>query len=136
MGGSLEDIESLARRLDRFPHYIIDSSATKWMVRAVAEQPLEPLREFFIRYADRILFGSDLVVNEKFNYEHYLSRYWVHLKLWESNFDGESPIDDPDARDGRPMLRGLHLPPNVLEKMYRINALEWLGAKVLRQPLE
>jgi len=136
MGGSLEDLDALSRRLDRFPHYIVDSSATKWMVRAVAEQPLEPLRDFFIRYANRILFGSDLVVNEKFNYEHYLSRYWVHLKLWESNFDGLSPIEDPDAKDGRPTLRGLHLPPDVLEKMYRTNALEWLGAKVLKQPLE
>ncbi len=136
MGGSLEDIDALARRLDRYPNYIVDSSATKWMVRAVAEQPRAPLRDFFIAYADRILFGSDLVVNEKFNYEHYLSRYWVHQKLWETDFSGLSPIEDPDAPAGQPRLIGLKLPPDVLERMYRLNALRWLGVKVLGQPME
>ena len=131
MGGSLEDLDALQKRLDRFPNYIIDSSATKWIVRAVAEQPAKNVRDFIIRNQDRILFGSDLVVTEKYDYDHYASRYWVHQKLWETNYEGESPIDDPDASNGVPQLHGVDLPADVLEKLYRGNAQRWLFGRVL-----
>ena len=131
MGGSLEDLDALQTRLDRFPHYIVDSSATKWIVRAIAEQSASRVRDFFIRNQDRILFGSDLVVGEKYNHDHYASRYWVHQKLWESDFNGLSPIEDPDAANGKPRLVGLDLPVEVLEKMYRTNAQRWLFGQVL-----
>ncbi len=137
MGGCLEDPGQLAARLDRFPHYVIDSSATKWIVRAVSEQNPQRLRDFIIRYQDRILFGSDLVVGANYNWDHYASRYWVHQMLWETDFRGPSPIEDPDGgqgfipatgqfdaskADGIPQLAGLNLPAEVLTKMYRTNA--------------
>jgi hypothetical protein len=127
MGGSLEDLDALQQRLDRFPNYCIDSSATKWIVRGVAEQPAERVRDFIIRNQDRILFGSDLVVGEKYDWDHYASRYWVHQMMWETTYRGESPIDDPDAERGVPKLSGLDLPAEVLTKMYRTNAEKWLG---------
>ena len=127
MGGSLEDLAALQRRLDRFPNYCIDSSATKWMVRAVSEQPAQHVRDFIIRNQDRILFGSDLVVGEKYDWDHYASRYWVHQMMWETAYRGESPIDDPDAQGGVPRLTGLDLPAEVLVKLYRTNAEKWLG---------
>ena len=142
MGGSLEALDLLAKRLDKYPHYVIDTSATKWIVRAVAEAPaLQAVKDFILAYQDRILFGSDLVVGEKYDFDHYASRYWVHHKLWETDYRGQSPIEDPDAgkgfnprsntidpahADGTPHLTGLALPPAVLQKLYRTNALRWL----------
>ncbi len=131
LGGSVEDLDLLQQRLDRFPHYIIDSSATKWIIRGIAEQSMEKVREFFIHNQDRILFGSDLVVGDKYNYDHYASRYWVHQKQWETDYHGESPIDDPDAAGGVPRLHGLNLPVEVLAKLYHGNAEKWLYGKVL-----
>jgi hypothetical protein len=140
-GGSLENVEALARRLDKYPHYILDSSATKWIVRAVYEQGVTPVKDFITRYQDRILFGSDLVVGEKYDWDHYASRYWVHRKLWESDYRGQSPIEDPDAgkgfnpttgafdaahADGIPHLAGLDLPAAILQKLYRGNAMRLL----------
>jgi predicted TIM-barrel fold metal-dependent hydrolase len=144
MGGCLEDIDALAKRLDKYPNYILDTSATKWIVRAIAE-PCSPspnaLRDFFLAYQDRILFGSDLVVGDKFSWDHYASRFWAHQKLWETDYRGESPIEDPDAgqgfdprtgtwdarkADGIPKLVGLDLPAEVLVKLYRKNAERWL----------
>ncbi len=136
MGGSLEDMDSLQKRLDRYPHYIVDSSATKWIVRAIAEQDTARVREFFIRNQDRILFGSDLVVGEKYDHDHYASRYWVHQKLWETDFNGLSPIEDPDAAEGKPRLAGLNLPVEVLEKMYHTNARHWLYGRVLGRTID
>jgi len=141
MGGSLENIDALAKRFDKFPHYVVDTSATKWIVRAVAEQSVQAVKDFIIHYQDRIIFGSDLVVGDKYDWDHYASRYWVHQKLWEEDYRDQSPIDDPDAgkgfdpatgtfdaknSDGVPRLVGLDLPNEVLVKIYRGNALRWL----------
>ncbi|MDA8377043.1 MAG: amidohydrolase family protein [Planctomycetia bacterium] len=133
IGGSVEALDQLQQRLDRFPHYIVDCSATKWIVRGIAEQPLSQVREFFIRNQDRILFGSDLVVGEQYDFDHYASRYWVHQKQWETDYHGDSPIADPDAVNGRPELHGLNLPVPVLEKLYHRNAEKWLFGKVLQK---
>lgn len=141
MGGSLEDLPALTRRMEKFPHYIIDSSATKWIVRAIAEGDPAAIKAFILRFQDRILFGSDLVVADKYDFDHYASRYWTHLHLWETDYRDQSPIEDPDAgkgfnpqtrtfdtarADGTPRLVGLNLPPDVLTKLYRTNAQRWL----------
>ena len=124
MGGCIEDLPLLQELLDRHPNYHLDSSATKWIVRGVASQP-EAAREFVIRNQDRILFGSDLVTATQHDFDHYASRYWAHLQVWETPYRGESPIEDPDA-DNPPKLAGLDLPTEVLEKLYHANA-ERLG---------
>ena len=61
--------------------------------------------------------------------------------LWETNYRGECPIEDPDGgkgfdprtgefvaakADGVPHLVGLDLPADVLVKLYRTNAERWL----------
>jgi len=141
MGGSLEALELLARRLEKYPHYVIDMSATKWMVRAVAEQSAAAVRDFFVAFQDRIIYGSDLVVGDKFDWDHYASRYWALQMMWETGYRGESPIEDPDGgqgfepgrgrfdagkADGVPRLMGVELPAEVLVKIYRGNAERWL----------
>lgn len=120
MGGSVEEPAFLQDLLDRYPNLYLDSSATKWVVRGVARQP-EALREFMLRNQDRILFGSDLVVAEAYDFEHYASRYWTHQMMWETPYRGESPIDDPDAGQPPP-LAGLDLPADALKKLYSENA--------------
>lgn len=121
MGGNVEDPDFLQVLLDRHANYYIDTSATKWIVREVACRP-ESVRDFLIRNADRVLFGSDLVASDKFqSFEHYASRYWAHRTVWETAYRGESPIDDPDAEQP-PRLAGLALPRNVLHAIYRENA--------------
>jgi hypothetical protein len=141
MGGSLEDLDLLARRLEQYPHYVVDTSATKWMLRAAAEQPTQALRDFIIAFQDRLLFGSDIVVGDKYNWDHYASRYWALQHMWETSYDGESPIEDPDGGQGFdprtgafdasradhvPHIKGLDLPKEILQKLYRDNTLRWL----------
>jgi predicted TIM-barrel fold metal-dependent hydrolase len=121
MGGNVEDPDFLQDLLDRYPNYYLDSSATKWIVREVARQP-QRVREFVLRNQDRILFGTDLVIADANDFDHYASRYWAHQMMWETPYRGESPIDDPDAEQP-PQLAGLDLPADVLKKLYRENAL-------------
>ena len=90
------------------------------------------IRALICKHPQRFLFGSDLVTRHGLPREHYLSRYWCQRTLWESSWQGRSPIADPDyaSADGEgatPLLRGVELPPDVLRMVYHDNAARLLG---------
>ncbi len=130
MGGDIEHPDHLEALLERYPHFYLDTSATKWIVREVAPRR-EAVRSLMCRYPQRFLFGSDLVTRHRLVREHYVSRYWCQRTLWESDWQGRSPIADPDytPENGAPTpaLHGLALPADVLEQVYRRNAERLLG---------
>jgi predicted TIM-barrel fold metal-dependent hydrolase len=129
MGGDAEHPDHLESLLERYPHLHLDTSATKWQVREVSQQR-EAIRDLICRHPTRFLFGSDLVTRHGLEREHYVSRYWCQRTLWESDWEGRSPIADPDFTPGpadpegvtTPLLRGLNLPAEVLEQVYHKNA--------------
>ena len=127
MGGNPEDLGRLQDLLDRFPNLMLDCSATRWMVREVSARR-DAAREFFVRNADRILFGTDQVSGDDRGFDFLASRFWAHRKLWETAYVGQTPIHDPDLPDDQqPVLRGLALPDGVLQKMYHDNAARFLA---------
>src|SRR5262249_5620605 len=126
MGGDPEHADHLEDLLVRYPHFYVDTSATKWQVREVSAHR-EAIRSLVCRYPDRFLFGTDLVTRHQLPREHYVSRYWCQRTLWESSWQGRSPIADPDytpapGEPTTPMLRGLALPKDILNRAYRRNA--------------
>jgi hypothetical protein len=130
MGGDPEHAEHLEALLERYPNLYLDTSATKWQVREVSPHR-DAIRALVCRHPTRFLFGSDLVTRPGLVPEHYVSRYWCQRTLWESDWQGPSPIQDPDftpTPDGpsSPTLRGVDLPPDVLTQVYRTNALRLL----------
>ena len=127
MGGNPEDLHRLQGLLDRFPDLMLDCSATRWMAREISARR-DPARDFFIRNQDRILFGSDQVSGDERSFDFLASRFWVHRKLWETAYIGMTPILDPDLPpDNQPVLRGLALPDEVLQKLYHDNATRLLA---------
>jgi len=127
LGGNPEDLLRLQDLLDRFPNLLLDCSATRWMVREVSARR-DTARDFFLRNQDRILFGSDQVSGDDRGFDFLASRFWAHRKLWETAYQGPSPILDPDLpEDRQPMLRGLALPDEVLQKMYHDNIVKLLA---------
>jgi hypothetical protein len=131
MGGDPEHPDHLQALLERYPHFHLDTSATKWQVREVSAHR-DALRALVCRHSDRFLFGSDLVTRHGLVRDHYHSRYWCQRTLWESDWEGRSPIADPDyshaeGEPATPLLRGLELPPDVLAKVYYGNARRILG---------
>jgi hypothetical protein len=126
MGGDPEHADHLQALLERYPHLYFDTSATKWQVREVSAHR-NAIRDLVCRFPDRFLFGSDLVTRHHLTREHYVSRYWCQRTLWESDWEGRSPIADPDYKPATgepptPVLRGLGLPSDVLQKVYHGNA--------------
>jgi hypothetical protein len=131
MGGDPEHPDHLQALLERYPNYFIDTSATKWQVREVSPRR-EAIRALICRFPDRFLFGSDLVTRESLPREPYVSRYWCQRTLWETAWEGQSPIADPDFQTEpggptTPPLHGLRLSGDVLAKIYHFNARRLLN---------
>jgi predicted TIM-barrel fold metal-dependent hydrolase len=127
LGGNPEDLPRLQRMLDRFPHLHLDLSATRWMVRELCNQR-DAAREFIIRNADRLLFGTDQVSFDDRGFDFLASRFWSHRKLWETAHTGPTNIRDPDCdNSSQPVFRGLALPDDVLQKLYHDNARNLLS---------
>lgn len=128
MGGWPENLDYLQRMMDTFPAFHIDTSATKWAVREASRQR-DRAREFFIRNADHILFGSDLVVQRAIAPSYYTSRFHVQRTMWESAGRVPSMIRDADT-EGEPVIDGLGLPGEVLKKLYWENAAKVFGREI------
>lgn len=107
-----EDLDSVSRLLDRYSNVNIDFSAR---VDELGRQPYTA-RDFFIKYQDRILFGVDMPISPEI--------YRCYFRFLETR---DEYFDYPDyvGRWGRSRWRiyGLHLPDEVLRKVYRENAL-------------
>jgi hypothetical protein len=157
MGGWPEDLEFLTGLLDRHPNLHLDTSACKWMVRELSRHSRRDFLAFMERFAGRILFGSDIVSadehlrpaeegeheqyvkasSEAEAFDLYASRYWALRHLFESDYQGESPIADPDlamidpdryTEMDAPELAGQLLPCDVLRTLYYDAAAGLMGS--------
>ena len=126
MGGDPEHPDHLQALLEKYPYLHFDTSATKWQVREVSPRH-QAIRALVEKFPDRFLWGTDLVTRHFLEREHYASRYWCQRTLWESEWAGDSPIADPDVKEGLPRLEGVGLSGEVLEKVYWRNAARLLG---------
>lgn len=122
--GSLEyDVKEAARRLDRYPNLAMDISAR---LGDLAFQDSDTVREFFLAYSDRILFGTDLVYRRsqtsltederRATYASLRAEYETHVAYFEK---------DGPVRVRRRETRALNLPAAVLDKFYAANARAW-----------
>lgn len=150
MGGWPEDLDFLDGLLTRHPNFILDTSATRWMVRELSKHPSDRLVAFLRKFEGRVLFGSDIVSmdahlsadpgprdmgrqasSEADAFDLYASRYGALRMLFETDYRGESPIADPDLHmiDSQgftpmdaPPLHGHSLPEDLLRSLYRSSA--------------
>ncbi|HEY5329720.1 MAG TPA: amidohydrolase family protein [Acidobacteriaceae bacterium] len=110
---SSEDLAFLAQQLDALPNLQVDISAR---TPELGRQPYAA-RAFFLKYADRIIFGTDLLPEV----EMY-RLYFRFLETADEYFDYPSHA----SRQGRWNIYGIFLPDDILRKVYRENALKLL----------
>ncbi len=111
-------LTTLASWLDRFPNISLDTASSRWMARELSKD-IGKSREFMIKYADRIMFGTDISTNGG-SYEYYSGRYTSQRILWETTEQAVPlPIPDPENKElGGTVINGLDLPLSVLRKIY------------------
>jgi predicted TIM-barrel fold metal-dependent hydrolase len=113
-----EDVDAIAARLDRYPSFVVDTAAR---VVHLTLQPREKVRAFLVRYADRVLYGTDFSdvpgqdpAEAAKRLEAEYARDWTYFST-----------PDTVEVDGR-KVQGLALPAPVLRKIFRENALRWV----------
>jgi predicted TIM-barrel fold metal-dependent hydrolase len=110
MGCYAENLEWVGAILDRCPNFYVDISER---IGELGRQPYSA-RRFFLKYPDRILFGTDRSPDE-FIYPTYYRFLETDDEYFEYGIE-EVP------RQGRWRIYGIHLPDDVLEKVYYKNA--------------
>lgn len=117
LGSDEDDLRQLAKRLDTHPNLAVDTAAR---VRYFAPGERDQVREFLIRYQDRILYATDFSLRDDDPAAAARSVQATHDHDWDF-FSG----DDAMVYAGHP-TRGMALPDGVLRKIFRENALRWL----------
>ncbi len=124
--GSMEhDVGEVARRLERFPNFAVDTAAR---TLDLALQDGEQVRAFFARFGERLLFGSDLLFERELSTlpEEELGRT---LEAIRSTYRRE--LDFYRTRQGfewrRWQVTGLGLSAALLDRFFTTNARTWFG---------
>lgn len=108
-----ENLDYVSEMLDRYPNVMVEFGARQ---AELGRQPRRA-REFFLRYQDRIMFGTDNGMSEEM---------YRNLFRWLET-DDESFDYFGYPGQGRWKIYGLGLPDAVLEKIYHGNAERMFG---------
>lgn len=123
--GSLEwSVDELAKRLDQFPNMSVDLAARMGQVFYQTQENREKVRDFFIKYKDRLIYATDMGDDGDGSQEALQQgMHDTWLRDWKYFVTDETMTSD--LIDGE--FQGLHLPREVVNKIYRENAQTWFG---------
>jgi predicted TIM-barrel fold metal-dependent hydrolase len=113
-GNNAEDLKAVAQKLDELPNMYVDFDAR---ISELGRQPYAS-RRFFIKYQDRIMFGTDTTPRRE--------AYRIYYRFLETD-DEYFDCSASHHLQGFWMIYGIHLPREVLEKIYYRNAERLLG---------
>ena len=108
-----ENLDYVSNLLDKLPNVMIEFGARE---AELGRQP-KRAREFFIKYQDRIMFGTDNGMDE--------AMYRNHFRWLETSDEYFDYWGAPGQ--GRWKISGMGLPDSVLEKIYHTNAERLFG---------
>jgi predicted TIM-barrel fold metal-dependent hydrolase len=109
-----EDLDDASAVLGRYPNVVVETGARQ---AELGRQPRRA-REFFLRYQDRVLFGTDQSPVEAMyrSWFRFFETADEHFDYWRA------------PNQGRWTISGLDLPKDVLEKVYARNVERVLAA--------
>ena len=105
-----EDLKTVGQWLDQYPNLVIEFASR---INELGRQPYTA-RKFFLKYQDRILFGTDGPWPEL-----RLTYYWRFLETYDEYFQYSEKTPQPQ---GLWRIYGIGLPDSVLKKIYQENA--------------
>lgn len=124
LGSMEENVDDVARRLDRYPNFAVDTAAR---VTHLALQDREKVRAFLMKYQDRVLYGTDdgLLPGDDAA---------ARTKSWAADVQRDwkyFATAEPVEYMGR-SVKGLALPEPVLRKIFHENAVKWVPGILAR----
>ena len=122
VGNSAEDLMALGKLLDSYPNLYVDVAAR---VAELGRQPYTA-RKFFIKYQDRVLFGTDRYPGKPIQ-----PRYKIYYRFFQTQDEYFDYYDHPfhfhQPVSGRFMEYSCLM--RLLEKIYFKNAQRLLGLR-------
>lgn len=122
--GSLEwSVDELAKRLDKFPNMAVDMAERIAHFQYQAINNWQKVHDFIIKYQDRLLYATDIIVDgTKTPQEMKVHAHNLRLNDWIF-FTTDEAIHNAQVKGE---FKGLKLPRQVIDKIYRKNAEKWL----------
>lgn len=133
-GNNAEDLDWVDAQLDKHPNMRVDIAAR---VPEIGRHEPERARALFIKHADRILFGTDFQVYDRMTLGsggngppptdddavQFFQKHWRFFETADRGFAHMTPIQ------GEWTISAIHLPTEVLAKIYFENARKLLGKR-------
>ena len=126
MGSMSHDLKLVADRMDKYPNMYVETAA-RWV--DIALQNPDDVRDFFIKYQDRVMYGTDFGINtlpdpndpdegRKDMMDRRMDMHWKYLSGSDSLLfvRGSNKVK----------THSLALPDSVLKKFYYDNAMHLL----------
>jgi predicted TIM-barrel fold metal-dependent hydrolase len=121
--GSMEwSVDEIAMRLDKFPNMAVDFAERIGHVQFQCIGEWQKVHDFFIKYQDRLIYGTDLEANESETPELIKSR--AH-ELWERDWKFFVTGDTLESPLVNGRFKGMKLPKTIVDKLYYQNAEKW-----------
>lgn len=118
--GSLEwSLDSLAGYLDRFPEAVVDMAARVSHIQLHAKRNWQKTHAFFVKYQDRLLYGTDLIIDERMETSEMKTKV---LDKWIADWAFFSSDEEMFSTSFEGGFKGLKLPKQIIDKLYRTNA--------------
>lgn len=145
-GNAPEEPDLVAQALDKYPNLYIDTAARLPAIgRTDDKHSPDKLRAFFLKYQDRILFGTDTAISRngtpsmfgsvgtdpptQADAERFFDSTYRYFETADTDIPSPTPIQ------GKWTISGINLPGEVLEKIYVKNAERLLGITAPKTPL-
>jgi len=114
-------VDELGAWLDKYPNTAVDMAARMGQLFYQTRENRERVREFFVKYQDRILYGTDIIDRgqEKEPFQNRMHQTW--LSDWEYLVTDHKMTSN--LIDGE--FKGLNLPKEVVGKIYQKNTQMW-----------
>ncbi|MBD8490349.1 amidohydrolase family protein [Echinicola sp. CAU 1574] len=117
-------IDEVAKRLDKYPNLITDLAERICHLQLQAKDRWEDVRDFMIKYQDKIIYGTDVIDDGSFGNDELAQRF---EHLWKFHWEFFATDKELEAPEFSGKFKGLNLPEEVLQKVFYSNAAKVYG---------
>lgn len=112
-------IAEVSRRLEEFPNSLTDLAERICHLQLQAREEHQAVRDFCIKYQDRIMYGTDVIDDGSVPAAEIAQRF---EQLWQFHYRFFATDEELEAPEFSGSFRGLNLPQEVVKKIFYTNA--------------
>jgi len=120
----------LVKRLDKFPNMVVDMAARISHLQYQSKNSWQKVHEFCIKYQDRLLYATDILISDSES-DSSISKQ-AH-DVWLNDWKFFATDEKMQSSEFEGDFKGLKLPREVIDKIYRTNAEKWFHGVIKKK---